>query len=91
LRAIYDNLRMPPAPAAAMNLQDEAGPLPMPDPRLKLAVDIDEAVRRERYADWRGNTARENHIKREALLPLLGNDLTEAERIFDIIKQQPEY
>jgi type I restriction enzyme R subunit len=91
LRAIYDNLRMPPAPAEAMNLQDEAGPLPMPDPRLKLAVDIDEAVKRERYADWRGNTAKENHIKREALLPLLGNDVTEAERLFDIIKQQSEY
>lgn len=91
LRAIYDNLRMPPAPIAAMNLQDEAGPLPMPDPKLKLAVDIDEAVRRERHADWRGNAARENHIKREALLPLLNNDVAEAERIFDIIKQQLEY
>ncbi len=91
LRAIYDNLRMPPVPAAAMNLQDEAGPLPMPDPKLKLAVDIDEAVRRERHADWRGNTAKENHIKREALLPLLGNDVAEVERLFDIIKQQPEY
>lgn len=83
LRAIYDNLRVPPAPAptAAMNLQDEAGPLPMPDPKLKLAVDIDEAVRRERHADWRGNAAKENHIKREALLPLLGNDVTEAARL----------
>ena len=91
LRAIYDNLRLPPAPAAALNLQDEVGPLPMPDPKLKLAVDIDEAVKRERHADWRGNAARENHIKREALLPLLGNDVTEVERIFDIIKQQPEY
>ena len=91
LRAIYDNLRLPPAPAAALNLQDEVGPLPMPDPKLKLAVDIDEAVKRERHADWRGNAARENRIKREALLPLLGNDVTEVERIFDIIKQQPEY
>lgn len=91
LRAIYDNLRLPPAPAAALNLQDEVGPLPMPDPKLRLAVDIDEAVRRERHADWRGNAARENHIKRVALLPLLGNDVAEIERIFDIIKQQPEY
>jgi len=91
LRAIYDNLRMPSARTTAMNLQDEAGPLPMPDPKLKLAVDIDEAVRRERHADWRGNAARENHIKREALLPLLNSDVAEAERIFDIIKQQSEY
>jgi type I restriction enzyme R subunit len=91
LRAIYDNLRMPPAPVAELNLQDEVGPLPMPDLKLKLAVDIDEAVRRERHADWRGNTAKENHIKREALLPLLDNDVTEAERLFGIIKQQSEY
>jgi type I restriction enzyme, R subunit len=63
----------------------------MPDPKLRLAVDIDEAVKRERHADWRGNAARENHIKREALLPLLNNDVAEAERIFDIIKQQSEY
>ncbi len=91
MRAIYDNLRMPPPPASTMNLQDEEGPLPMPDAKLKLAVDIDGAVRRERHADWRGNAARENHIKREALLPLLNNDVAEVERIFDIIKQQPEY
>ncbi|HWU78096.1 MAG TPA: HsdR family type I site-specific deoxyribonuclease [Rhodanobacter sp.] len=89
LRAIYDNLEMPP-PAAAMNLQDEAGPLPLPDPKLKLAVDIDEAVKRERHASWRGNAARENHIKREALMPLLKN-VAEVERIFEILKQQPEY
>ncbi len=91
LRAIYDNLRLPPAPVTALNLQDEVGPLPMPDPKLRLAVAIDEAVKRERHADWRGNAARENHIKREALLPLLGNDVAEVERIFDIIKQQLEY
>ncbi|HET9034220.1 MAG TPA: HsdR family type I site-specific deoxyribonuclease [Dokdonella sp.] len=91
LRAIYDNLRVQVAPAAASNLQDQAGPLPVPDPRLKLAVDIDEAVKRERHASWRGHAARENHIKREALLPLLGDDVAEVERIFEIIKQQPEY
>ncbi|MEW9623930.1 type I restriction endonuclease subunit R [Rhodanobacter geophilus] len=89
LRAIYDNLVMAPPPAT-MNLQDEAGPLPLPDPKLKLAVDIDEAVRRERHASWRGNAARENHIKREALMPLL-KDVAEVERIFEILKQQPEY
>jgi type I restriction enzyme R subunit len=66
------------------------GPLPLPDPKLALAVDIDTAVKRERHASWRGNTARENHIKREALMPLL-NDVAEVERIFEIIKQQAEY
>lgn len=60
------------------------------DLRLALAVAVDEAVRRVRLADWRGNAAKENYIKREALLPLLGS-VDEVERIFQIIKQQPEY
>jgi type I restriction enzyme R subunit len=90
LRAIYDNLVVPPPPRATVNLQDEVGPLPLPDPKLKLAVDIDDAVKRERHASWRGNAARENHIKREALMPLL-KDVAEVERIFEIIKQQTEY
>jgi type I restriction enzyme R subunit len=89
LRAIYDNLVVPP-PRTTVNLQDEAGPLPLPDPKLKLALDIDDAVKRERHASWRGNAARENHIKREALMPLL-KDVAEVERIFEIIKQQTEY
>jgi type I restriction enzyme, R subunit len=41
--------------------------------------------------DWRGNQARENQIKREALLPLLENDVEEVERVFQIIKKQQEY
>ena len=89
LRAIYDNLKevshpIPPRWAAET-------PPAYTDPRLKLAVDIDEAVKRERFASWRGNAARENHIKSEALLSLLGGDMGEVERIFQIIKQQPEY
>jgi type I restriction enzyme R subunit len=55
-----------------------------------LALKIDEAVRRVRPSDFRGNQAKENVIKR-ALLPLLGNDRDEVERIFLIIKAQPEY
>jgi type I restriction enzyme R subunit len=56
-----------------------------------LALQIDAAVKRVRPADWRGHQARENQIKREALLPLLGNSVAEVERIFLIIKQQAEY
>jgi len=90
LRAIYDNLAMPPVPSATMNLQEEAGSWPTPDPRLRLAVQLDEAIKRVRNASWRDHGARENRIKREALMPLL-NDEAEVERIFSIIKQQPEY
>jgi hypothetical protein len=71
------------------------GELPEPEPRafeprLQLALDIDAAVRRVRPDDWRGHQPRENEIKR-ALLPLLGNDVQEVERIFLIIKQHGEY
>lgn len=90
LRAIYDNLVMPPDPPSAVNLRDGVGPLPAPDPKLRLAVELDEAIKRVRNASWRGHAARENRIKREALMPLL-NDVAEVERIFDIIKQHPEY
>jgi type I restriction enzyme R subunit len=55
-----------------------------------LALNIDEAVRRVRPDAFRGNQAKENEIKR-ALLPLLGNDPVEVERIFLIISAQLEY
>ena len=49
-----------------------------------LALQIDETVKRTRPDGWRGITPRENIIK-GALLPLLGNDVAEVERIFLII------
>jgi type I restriction enzyme, R subunit len=82
LRAVYNNLKgLVQSPVDS----DVNG-----DSKLTLALAIDEVVKRERHADWRGDTAKENHIKR-ALYPLLNSDLTEVERIFGIIKQQPEY
>jgi type I restriction enzyme R subunit len=57
---------------------------------LNLALQIDETVRRARQDAWRGNKAKENGVK-SALLPLLGNDAAEVERIFLIIKAQTEY
>jgi type I restriction enzyme R subunit len=69
---------------------DGQGSLPEPDPRLRRAVEIDEAIRRVRPAHWRDNQAKENTIKR-ALLPLLDGDPVEVERVFRIIKAQPEY
>jgi hypothetical protein len=55
-----------------------------------LALRIDAEVKRMRPDGFRGNQAKENIIKR-ALLPLLGGDAAEVERIFAIIKAQPEY
>lgn len=54
-----------------------------------LAIQIDEAVRRVRPADWRGNPQRERVIKRE-LFTLL-QDEAEVERVFGIIRNQKEY
>ncbi len=55
-----------------------------------LALQIDETVRRVRSDAFRGNLAKERVIK-AALLPLLGNDQAEVERIFPIIVAQTEY
>jgi type I restriction enzyme R subunit len=55
-----------------------------------LALAIDETVRKVRPNAFRGHQARENIIK-AALLPLLGNDVAEVERIFQIICAQAEY
>jgi len=56
----------------------------------QLALKIDERVRDVRPADWRGNKTRENIIK-AALLPLLGHDQAEVERVFLILTAQGEY
>lgn len=55
-----------------------------------LAIRTDKVIREVRPDEWRGHKARENEIKR-ALLPLLGNDSDEVERIFLIVRQQREY
>jgi type I restriction enzyme R subunit len=55
-----------------------------------LALRVDETVRKARPHAFRGNQAKENEIK-AALLPVLGNDPNEVERIFTIIKAQAEY
>ncbi|MEO5606350.1 MAG: hypothetical protein ABIR13_02015 [Polaromonas sp.] len=89
LRALYSNLK--PDLAGAPKVAEAPGAyLVDGDPVLKLALSIDETVRRTRHDDWRGIQTRENVIK-QALLPFLGHDAAEVERVFLIIKQQQEY
>ena len=57
----------------------------------ELALKIDNAVKSVRPDSWRGNQTKENQIKREALMPLLDNNIEEVQRIFKIIYQQTEY
>ncbi len=87
VRAIYNNLldktgdNPSESPAAYSTDKEKA---------LQRARDIDAEVRRVKRSDFRGNQAKENEIK-EAIYPLLGDDIDEVNRIFEIIKQQGEY
>lgn len=81
LRALYHNLKQSEA-SGDYSVQG--------DPVLTLAQQIDETVKEVRPDGWRGIQARENIIK-AALLPLLGDDVSEVERIFLVIKAQKEY
>jgi len=54
-----------------------------------LAIATDEAIKRVKKADWRGNPPKEQEIKAEIYKIL--KDVNEVERIFPIIKQQNEY
>ncbi|MDN5936192.1 MAG: restriction endonuclease subunit R, partial [Nitrosospira sp.] len=87
MRALFNNLNASSgANAPARNVADA----PTDAAKLELAQRIDAKIQYVRPADWRGNQAKENTIK-QALLPLLGNDVEEVERIFRIIMRQSEY
>jgi type I restriction enzyme R subunit len=92
LRALYNNLRKKDEAAdRGLKVAEEyAEFIVSGDPALHLALTIDEAVKKTRPDGWRGHQAKENIIK-AALLPILGNDVGEVERIFLIIKAQREY
>ena len=92
LRAVYNNLMGQKAANSIGQFSDDTADYRVSDDpiNLKLALKIDETVKQVRPDGWRGLQARENVIKK-ALLPLLNNDVAEVERVFAIIKQQPEY
>ncbi len=54
-----------------------------------LAIAMDEAIKRVKKADFKGDLRKENEIKAEIFKIL--KDENEVERIFPIIKQQSEY
>jgi len=84
-RALYSNLKPPRDPNAPEPMYE-----PDADPTLRLALQIDQAVKQVRPAGWRRHQARENIIK-AALLPLLDHDKAAVERIFLILAAQREY
>jgi type I restriction enzyme, R subunit len=93
LRALYNNLKtVKISPEKADKISYPAAEyVASNDPTLHLALRIDETVKQTRPDGWRGVKPKENIIK-GALLPLLGNDMAEVERIFLIIeKHKSEY
>lgn len=58
--------------------------------KVKLALDIDTAMRGSAPASWRGDPAREAQVL-NALFPLMGRDREATLAIFEIIKNQPGY
>jgi type I restriction enzyme R subunit len=92
-RALYNNLRKATMSDEVTGVSTPPGPHwnATKDEVLELAVRIDETVKLVRPDGWRGVKPKENLIK-GALLPLLGNDMAEVERIFLIIeKHKSEY
>ncbi|MFY2763535.1 type I restriction endonuclease subunit R [Arenimonas sp. MALMAid1274] len=86
-RALYNNMTLPKAEPDGVHQAEEH--LVYVDPKLRLTVLIDQAIKRDRPDGWRGVQAREQVIKR-VLYDFL-KDETEVERFFLIIKQQAEY
>ncbi|ROL84132.1 type I restriction endonuclease subunit R [Pseudomonas chlororaphis] len=58
--------------------------------RVRLALEIDQAIRHNAPASWRGDDTREKQLL-NALFPLMGRDREATVAIFDIIKNQPGY
>ncbi|MFH0998426.1 MAG: HsdR family type I site-specific deoxyribonuclease, partial [Pseudomonadota bacterium] len=83
LRALYDNLKKPTGRKKRESLAEETAGY------LRLAQTIDETVKKTRPDGWRGVKPREQVIK--AALHGILQDEAEVERIFLIVKQQPEY
>ncbi len=88
LRALYDNLKDP-------DPLRERGPAygrgtPEGDPREELAVQVDQAIRGVKKADWRGNRFKEREV-RNAIQAVLGDDDGSITTIFDVAKAQHEY
>jgi type I restriction enzyme, R subunit len=84
--ALYNNLK----PSPKMQVAEKASAYgENGDATLKLALELDAAIKRNRPDDWRGIQAREQMVKK-AIYDVL-KDFDEVDRIFKIIFQQHEY
>lgn len=60
------------------------------DKKAALALQIDEAIREQAPAGWKGDDTRERQVK-NALFPLLNRDRDTTQALFEIIKSQSGY
>ena len=60
------------------------------DERLRLALDIDRAMRERAPAGWKGDQAREAQVL-NALFPLLDRNREATMALFELVKNQPGY
>lgn len=79
---IFNNL--PTLPTTAFVCPDDD------DQKAALALQIDEAIREQAPAGWKGDDTRERRVK-NALFPLLNRDRDTTLALFEIIKSQPGY
>ena len=89
LQALYDNLEgleisMVREPAAPY------GGAPALDSRGERALAVDDAIRRIKKADWRGNRFKEREV-RNAIRSVLGDDEGLVGTIFEIVKARHDY
>src|SRR5207249_3842593 len=89
LRALFDNLEE--AQASAVHEKPAPyGPEPVVDARVAKALALDQAIRCEKKADWRGNKFKEREV-RNAIKSVLGNDDRLINAIFELVKNQRDY
>ena len=60
------------------------------DGKARLALEIDQTIRHNAPASWRGDDTREKQVL-NALFPLMARDRDATMAIFEIIKKQPGY
>jgi type I restriction enzyme R subunit len=58
--------------------------------RLSLALSLDEAIRNQAPANWKGDEIKEKQVL-NALFPIMARDRIATQAIFEIIKNQPGY
>jgi type I restriction enzyme, R subunit len=91
LRALFDNLE---GAAQDSRVRDNAS-VPYDagssvNGREELALALDQAIRRVKKADWRGNRFKEREI-RNAIRSELGSDDPRVDSIFEIVRNQRDY